>query len=64
MGMSVAIIALKRKETTMSEMIKMYNYVCEMRDENAAQATEQQKAAYYMYALLARAYAREIEAMA
>jgi len=47
----------------MSEMIKMYNYVCEMRDENAAQATEQQRAAYYMYALLARAYAREIEAM-
>lgn len=47
----------------MSEMINMYIYTCEMRDENAAQATEQQKAAYYMYALLARAYAREIEAM-
>lgn len=63
MGVSVAIIASKRKENIMNELINMYIYTCEMRDENAAQLTEQQKAAYYMYALLARAYAREIEAM-
>ena len=52
------------RKITMQELIKMYIYVTEQRDENAARETEEQRAAYYMYSLLARAYAREIEALA
>ena len=51
----------------MSEMIEMYNYCCDMRDDYKAAAistgAEEDRANYYMYKTLAKAYEREIEVM-
>lgn len=48
----------------MSDLIEMYNHCCVMRENCAAQRTEQETAEYHMYDLLARKYLRLIAAEA